>query len=98
MEISIKLSIDHTIYWSLMDQTLCLEVRGIVGAQSDVGGDGADVGGGALVLVVGVVGGLALPGPAPALVLPGVSVLIAIKLPPVRWQAGLQIERKCYQN
>ena len=98
MEISIKLSIDHTIYWSLMDQTLCLEVRGIVGAQSDVGGDGADVGGGALVLVVGVVGGLALPAPAPALVIPGVSVLIAIKLPPVRWQAGLQIERKCYQN
>ena len=75
-----------------MDQTLCLEVRGIVGAQSDVGGDGADVGGGALVLVVGVVGGLALPAPAPALVIPGVSVLIAIKLPPVRWQAGLQIE------
>ena len=98
MEISIKLSIDHTIYWSLMDQTLCLEVRGIVGAQSDVGGDGADVGGGALVLVVGVVGGLALPAPAPALVIPGVRALIAIKLPPVRWQAGLQIERKCYQN
>ena len=92
MEISIKLSIDHTIYWSLMDQTLCLEVRGIVGAQSDVGGDGADVGGGALVLVVGVVGGLALPAPAPTLVIPGVCVLIAIKLPPVRWQAGLQIE------
>ena len=94
MEISIKLSIDHTIYWSLMDQTLCLEVRGIVGAQSDVCGDGADVGGGALVLVVGVVGGLALPAPAPApaLVIPGVRVLIAIKLPPVRWQAGLQIE------
>ena len=83
-----------------MDQTLCLEVRGIVGAQSDVGGDGADVGGGALVLVVGVVGGLALPAnaPAPTLVIPGVCVLIAIKLPPVRWQAGLQIERKCYQN
>ena len=85
-----------------MDQTLCLEVRGIVGAQSDVGGDGADVGGGALVLVVGVVGGLALPAPAPApapaLVIPGVSVLIAIKLPPVRWQARLQIERKCYQD
>ena len=83
-----------------MDQTLCLEVRGIVGAQSDVGGDGADVGGGALVLVVGVVGGLALPAPAPApaLVIPGVRALIAIKLPPVRGQARLQIERKCYQN
>ena len=74
------------------------EVRGIVGAQSDVGGDGADVGGGALVLVVGVVGGLALPAPAPTLVIAGVSVLIAIKLPPVRGQARLQIERKCYQN
>ena len=73
-----------------MDQTLCLEVRGIVGAQSDVCGDGADVGGGALVLVVGVVGGLALP--APALVIPGVRALIAIKLPPVRGQARLQIE------
>ena len=57
-----------------------------------MGGDGADVGGGALVLVVGVVGGLALPAPAPALVIPGVRALIAIKLPPVRWQAGLQIE------
>ena len=79
-----------------MDQTLCSEVHGIVGAQSDVGREGADVGGGALVLVVGVVGGLALPGPAPApapaLVLPGVSALIAIKLPPVRGQAGLQRE------
>ena len=75
-----------------MDQTLCSEVHGIVGAQSDVGREGAHVGGGALVLVVGVVGGLALPGPAPALVLPGVSALIAIKLPPVRGQAGLQRE------
>ena len=73
-----------------MDQTLCSEVHGIVGAQSDVGREGAHVGGGALVLVVGVVGGLALP--APALVLPGVSALIAIKLPPVRGQAGLQRE------
>ena len=71
-----------------MDQTLCSEVHGIVGAQSDVGREGAHVGGGALVLVVGVVGGLALP----ALVLPGVSALIAIKLPPVRGQAGLQRE------
>ena len=79
-----------------MDQTLCSEVHGIVGAQSDVGREGAHVGGGALVLVVGVVGGLALPAtapaPAPALVLPGVSALIAIKLPPVRGQAGLQRE------
>ena len=75
-----------------MDQTLCSEVHGIVGAQSDVGREGAHVGGGALVLVVGVVGGLALPNPAPALVLPGVSALIAIKLPPVRGQAGLQRE------
>ena len=75
-----------------MDQTLCSEVHGIVGAQSDVGREGADVGGGALVLVVGVVGGLAIPAPAPALVLPGVSALIAIKLPPVRGQAGLQRE------
>ena len=73
-----------------MDQTLCSEVHGIVGAQSDVGREGAHVGGGALVLVVGVVGGLALP--APALVLSGVSALIAIKLPPVRGQAGLQRE------
>lgn len=75
-----------------MDQTLCSEVHGIVGAQSDVGREGAHVGGGALVLVVGVVGGLALTAPAPALVLPGVSALIAIKLPPVRGQAGLQRE------
>ena len=77
-----------------MDQTLCSEVHGIVGAQSDVGREGAHVGGGALVLVVGVVGGLTLPAPAPApaLVLPGVSALIAIKLPPVRGQAGLQRE------
>ena len=75
-----------------MDQTLCSEVHGIVGARSDVGREGAHVGGGALVLVVGVVGGLALPAPAPALVLPGVSALIAIKLPPVRGQAGLQRE------